>query len=104
MAQLSSQFEAVVIDSDFARTLSGKSSPVTTQAHGPHELAKKKMYMHTNAISVLLATCEPGNAVPTDATIIWHTAMPTAPKRRRSRRPDFSTRYRPGSVELTLTT
>lgn len=43
IAQLSSQLEAVVIDRLFARTLSGKISPVTTHAHGPHEQAKKKM-------------------------------------------------------------
>lgn len=30
IAQLRSQFEAVVMDSDFARTFSGKISPVTT--------------------------------------------------------------------------
>jgi len=43
MAQLSSQFEAVVMESDFARTLRGKISPVTTQAQGPQDEAKKKM-------------------------------------------------------------
>jgi len=41
IAQFKSQFEAVVMESDFARTLSGKISPVTTQAQGPHEEAKK---------------------------------------------------------------
>jgi hypothetical protein len=41
--QLNSQLLAVVMESDFARTLSGKISPVTTQAHGPQEEAKKKM-------------------------------------------------------------
>jgi hypothetical protein len=34
---------AVVIERDFARTLRGKISPVTTQATGPQEHAKKKM-------------------------------------------------------------
>lgn len=38
MAQLSSQFVAVVIESAFARTLSGKISPVTTHAMGPYIL------------------------------------------------------------------
>jgi hypothetical protein len=60
MAQLRSQLEAVwgwlvmefsgfywgdlpvVMERHFARALSGNSSPVTTQAMGPHELAKKK--------------------------------------------------------------
>jgi len=41
MAQLRSQFEAVVIESDLARTFNGKISPVTTNAHGTHEDAKK---------------------------------------------------------------
>jgi hypothetical protein len=43
MAKLKSQFVAVVIDKHRDRTLSGKSSPVTTQATGPQELAKKNM-------------------------------------------------------------
>lgn len=43
MAQLRSQLEAVVIERHFARALSGNISPVTTQATGPQELAKKKM-------------------------------------------------------------
>lgn len=43
IAQLRSQLDAVVMESDLARTLSGKISPVTTQATGPHEHAKKKM-------------------------------------------------------------
>ena len=43
IAQFSSQFDAVVIESDLARTLSGKISPVTTQAQGPQLQAKKKM-------------------------------------------------------------
>jgi hypothetical protein len=36
MAQLRSQLEAVVMERHFARALRGKSSPVTTQATGPH--------------------------------------------------------------------
>jgi hypothetical protein len=40
---LKSQLLAVVIESDLARTFRGKISPVTTQAQGPQELAKKKM-------------------------------------------------------------
>lgn len=44
MAQLRSQFEAVVMDRDLARTLRGKISPVTTQAQGPQEQAKKKLH------------------------------------------------------------
>jgi len=36
-------YEAVVMERDLARTLSGKISPVTTQATGPQEQAKKKM-------------------------------------------------------------
>lgn len=43
MAQLRSQLLAVVIERPFARALRGKISPVTTQAHGPQEQAKKKM-------------------------------------------------------------
>jgi hypothetical protein len=43
IAQLSSQFDAVVIDRDLALTFKGKISPVTTQAQGPQEHAKKKM-------------------------------------------------------------
>lgn len=50
IAQFRSQLLAVVMERHFARALSGKSSPVTTQATGPHELAKKKMYMHTKAM------------------------------------------------------
>lgn len=41
--QLNNQLLAVVMDSDLARTLSGKISPVTTHAQGPQEEAKKKM-------------------------------------------------------------
>ena len=33
----------VVIERHFARAFKGNSSPVTTHATGPHELAKKKM-------------------------------------------------------------
>ena len=40
---MNSQLLAVVIDNDFARTFRGKISPVTTQAQGPQEQAKKKM-------------------------------------------------------------
>lgn len=40
---LAYQFEAVVKDKHFARTLRGKISPVTTQAPGPKVLAKKTM-------------------------------------------------------------
>ena len=62
MAQFSSQFEAVVIESALARTFNGNCgrvshgsalpyrhsspltiSPVTTHAQGPQEQAKKKM-------------------------------------------------------------
>jgi hypothetical protein len=43
MAQLRSQLEAVVIERDLALTFKGKISPVTTQAQGPHEHAKKKI-------------------------------------------------------------
>ena len=38
MAQLNSQFVAAVIEGHLARTMSGKSLPVTTQATGPQEL------------------------------------------------------------------
>jgi hypothetical protein len=37
------QFDAVVILRHFARAFNGNSSPVTTHATGPHELAKKKI-------------------------------------------------------------
>lgn len=43
MAQLSSQLLAVVMERHLARALRGNSSPVTTHATGPQELAKKKM-------------------------------------------------------------
>ena len=43
MAQFKSQLDAVVMDRPLALALSGKISPVTTQAHGPQEQAKKKM-------------------------------------------------------------
>ena len=43
IAQFNSQFDAVVIDRDLALTFNGKISPVTTQAQGPQEHAKKKM-------------------------------------------------------------
>ena len=43
IAKFRSQFDAVVIERDLARTLRGKISPVTTHATGPHEQAKKKM-------------------------------------------------------------
>ena len=40
IAKFKSQLVAVVIERHFARTLRGNSSPVTTQATGPHELAR----------------------------------------------------------------
>ena len=43
MAQLRSQLAAVVMERPRARALRGKISPVTTQAQGPQEQAKKKM-------------------------------------------------------------
>lgn len=49
------QFVAVVILRHFARTLSGKISPVTTHAIGPHVAAKKNMKMHTKAIPAFCA-------------------------------------------------
>jgi hypothetical protein len=42
-AKLSSQLVAVVMDKALALTFRGNSSPVTTHATGPQELAKKKM-------------------------------------------------------------
>lgn len=63
-----------------ARTLSGKISPVTTQATGPQELAKKKMYRHTKAMAARCAArlVVPAT-VPTMATMYWQTVMPVAP-------------------------
>ena len=49
------QFVAVVILRHFARTLSGKISPVTTHAIGPQVAAKKKMKMQINAIPAFCA-------------------------------------------------
>ena len=43
MRGIAHQLDAVVMDSAFARTFNGKISPVTTQAQGPQEQAKKKM-------------------------------------------------------------
>lgn len=103
MAQLSNQLEAVVIERPFARALRGKISPVTTQAQGPHEQAKKKMYTQTKAMRTLFETWDEGSAVPTLATINWQTDMPIAPNKSNGRRPHFSTKYRPGKVEQTLT-
>jgi hypothetical protein len=41
--KLRSQLLAVVMLKALALTFNGNSSPVTTHATGPHELAKKKM-------------------------------------------------------------
>jgi hypothetical protein len=41
--KLSSQLVAVVMDNALALTFKGNSSPVTTHATGPNELAKKKI-------------------------------------------------------------
>lgn len=91
IAKLKSQFVAVVMERALARSLSGKSSPVTTQATGPQEQAKKKMYMQTNEMRILLATRE-AVVIPTIATTNWAIHIPIAPMRRRLRRPIFSTR------------
>jgi hypothetical protein len=109
IAQFSNQLLAVVRLKHFARAFSGNSSPVTTHATGPQELAKKKMYMHTKAMDAFCdersVAGEPvaSEAVPTEPTMNWQTHMPIAPIRSRPRRPSLSTRYKPGSVEATLT-
>jgi hypothetical protein len=60
--------------------------------------------MHTNAMDAFCAErLSVAVPVPTAPTINWQTHMPIAPMRRRPRRPSFSTRYRPGKVEATLT-
>jgi hypothetical protein len=70
IAQFRSQLDAVVIDRHLARTLSGNNSPVTTQQTGPHEQAKKNIYIHTNAMAARCDANSPtGVAVPTLATI-----------------------------------
>ena len=69
MAQLRSQLDAVVMERDFARTLRGKISPVTTHAQGPQLLAKKNIYIHTKATRACWAgRLETGSAVPIAAT------------------------------------
>ena len=88
----------------FARALSGKISPVTTQAQGPQVAAKKAMYKHTKATRAELAAFWSGKAVPIEATKTCETLIPTAPANRRGLRPHDSTRYNPGTVQTTLTT
>ena len=58
----------------------------------------------TKAMRAWLEVWLLGKAVPTEATMSWHTAMPMAPNIKSGRRPHFSTRIRPGMVLHTLTT
>jgi hypothetical protein len=48
---LSSQFVAVVMERHLARTLRGKSSPVTTQATGPQEEAKNYIQCESSVVT-----------------------------------------------------
>ena len=59
--------------------------------------------MQTNAINALLAAFSSGRAVPTLATMSWEMDMPTAPNMRSGRRPQRSTRSKPGTVLQMLT-
>lgn len=81
---------------------SGKISPIRTQEPGPQVLAKKKMKMQINVIMTESAAVE-SVTVPMMATTNWQIAMPSAPQRKRGRRPIFSMAQKEMGVENTLT-
>jgi hypothetical protein len=64
--------------------------------------AKKAIKMQVKETIHLLAALEVVVA-PTIAMINWVILIPVAPLRRRARRPRYSTRKMPGTVEPTLT-
>ena len=75
---------------------------MTTQAPGPHVLAKKKMKIHMKAI---MAETAAGSevTVPVMATINWQMTIPNAPQTRSGRRPNLSMDQKEIGVEHTLT-
>lgn len=104
LTQFHNQLEAVDKATPLARIGSGKSSPMTTHAAGPHVEANPKIYTQTNVISTLAEALDSGAAVPTIATINSHAIMRTAPQMRSVRRPNLSIVQNASGVDTTLTT
>lgn len=78
---------------------------MTTQAMGPHVLAKEAMNMHAATIMTMPTVSLPSGffAVPMEAKMHIQAACQSAPMKRGQRRPNFSTTYRPKKVMTTLT-
>lgn len=88
-----------------ALVLSGKVSPMTTQANGPQVMANDAMKKHAETIIRVPATgfSVGGRAMPTEAKMSSQVACQQAPTIKGMRRPKRSTIQRPGKVVMTLT-